>query len=131
METIPDSFRDLLTANFATLATVGKWGGPQQSIVWFLAEEDAVRLSLNATRLKTDNLARNPNCSLLIPDPQNNYRYLELRGRAELEPDPDYVFADKVGAKYGSDLRQNDLPGDKRVVATIVVDRARGYPSSD
>ena len=38
METIPDSFRDLLTAEFATLATVGKWGGPHQSIVWFLAE---------------------------------------------------------------------------------------------
>jgi PPOX class probable F420-dependent enzyme len=131
METIPDSFRDLLTANFATLATVGKWGGPHQSIVWFLAEGDVVRLSLNSTRLKTDNLARNPNCSLLITDPENSYRYLELRGRAELEPDPDYVFADKVGAKYGSDLRQNDNPGDKRVVATIVVDRARGYPSND
>jgi PPOX class probable F420-dependent enzyme len=131
METIPDSFRDLLTANFATLATVGKWGGPQQSIVWFLAEGDVVRLSLNSSRLKTDNLARNPNCGLLITDPENSYRYLELRGRAELEPDPDYVFADKVGAKYGSDLRKNDLPGDKRVVATIVVDRARGYPSND
>jgi PPOX class probable F420-dependent enzyme len=131
MATIPDSFRDLLTANFATLATVGKWGGPHQSIVWFLAEGDAVRLSLNTSRLKTDNLARNPNCSLLITDPENSYRYLELRGRAELEPDPDYTFATKLGAKYGSDLHRNDLPGDKRVVATIVVDRARGYPSKD
>ena len=28
-----------------------------------------------------------------------------LRGDAEVSPDPDYVFADKVGAKYGSDLR--------------------------
>ena len=36
METIPDSFRDLLTAEFATLATVGKWGGPtsQSSGSW-------------------------------------------------------------------------------------------------
>ena len=103
-------------------------GRPQQSIVWFLAEGDVVRLSLNSSRQKTDNLARNPACSLLITDPKNSYRYLELRGRAKLEPDPDYTFADKVGAKYDSDLRQNDLPGDKRVVVTIVVDRARGYP---
>jgi PPOX class probable F420-dependent enzyme len=130
METIPDSFRDLLSAEFATLATIGKWGNPHQSIVWFLAEGDDVKLSLNTTRLKTDDLARNPACSLLIADPKNDYRYLELRGKAKLEPDPDYAFADKVGAKYGTDLRENDRPGDKRVVVTILVDRARGYPEA-
>lgn len=131
MENIPEAFRDLLSAEFATLATVGKWGGPHQSIVWFLAEGDEVKLSLNSSRLKTDNLARDPACSLLITDPKNNYRYIELRGKAKLEPDPDYAFADKVGAKYGADLREHDRPGDKRLVATIVVDRARGYPETD
>jgi PPOX class probable F420-dependent enzyme len=131
MESIPDSFRDLLTAEFATLATVGKWGGPHQSIVWFLAEGDVVKLSLNSSRQKTDNLGRNPLCSLLITDPKNSYRYLELRGRAKLEPDPDYTFANKVGAKYNSNLRDHDLPGDKRLVVTIEVDRARGYPADD
>jgi PPOX class probable F420-dependent enzyme len=130
MENIPDSFRDLLSAEFATLATVGKWGGPHQSIVWFLADGDDVKLSLNSSRLKTDNLARNPACSLLITDPKNSYRYLELRGKATLQPDPDYTFADKVGNKYGSNLRDHDRPGDKRVVVTINVDRARGYPES-
>jgi PPOX class probable F420-dependent enzyme len=130
MAKIPESFRDLLTAEFATLATVGKWGGPHQSIVWFLAEGDDVRLSLNTSRLKTDNLARNPACSLLIPDPKNSYRYLELRGKATLEPDPDNKFAAKVGAKYGSNILEYDKPGDKRVVASIAVDRARGYPEA-
>ena len=47
------------------------------------------------------------------------YRYLELRGDAEISPDPDYVFADKVGAKYGSDLRAHDRPGQTRYVVTI------------
>ena len=131
MENIPDSFRDLLAAEFATLATVGKWGGPHQSIVWFLAEGDVVKLSLNSSRLKTDNLFRNPACSLLITDPKNSYRYLELRGKAQMEQDPDYSFADKVGAKYGSDLRDHDLPGDKRVAVTLLVDRARGYQPGD
>ena len=49
----------------------------------------------------------------------NPYRYLELRGDADITPDDDYVFADKVGAKYGSDLREHDEPGVSRVVVTI------------
>ncbi len=129
MQSIPDSFRDLLTAEFATLATVGRYGGPHQSIVWFLAEGDVVKLSLNSSRQKTDNLLRNPACSLLITDPKDTYRYLELRGQAKIEPDPDYTFADKVGAKYGANLRDHDLAGDKRFVITVLADRARGYPA--
>jgi PPOX class probable F420-dependent enzyme len=131
MALIPGSYRDLLTADFATLATVGKSGRPQQSIVWFLAEDGVVRLSLNASRQKLINLLGNPACSLLITDPKNAYRYIELRGSVEIEPDPDYTFADKVGAKYGSDLRERDRPGEKRYVVTLVVDRARGWGGAD
>ncbi|HXW80634.1 MAG TPA: PPOX class F420-dependent oxidoreductase [Acidimicrobiales bacterium] len=131
MQSIPVSSRDLLRADFATLATVGRFGGPHQSIVWFLAEGDTVKLSLNSARQKTDNLLRNPACSILITDPKNSHRYLELRGQAKLEPDPDYAFADKVGAKYSANLRDSDRPGDKRFVVTILVDRARAYPTND
>jgi hypothetical protein len=54
-----------------------------------------------------------------VLDP-SGYRYLEVRGDATLEPDPDYAFADRVGAKYGgADLRANDGPGESRVVVTI------------
>ncbi|MGH9105811.1 MAG: PPOX class F420-dependent oxidoreductase [Acidimicrobiales bacterium] len=126
MQPIPASYRDLLGAEFATLATVGTSGRPQQSTVWFLAEGDEVRLSLNDSRQKTINLQHNPAVSVLVTDPTTNYRYLELRGRAKVEPDPDYVFADKVGAKYGADLRQHDRPGEHRVVVTIAAERARG-----
>ena len=116
MEIIPDSFRDLLTADFATLATVGKSGGPQQSIVWFLAEDDVVRLSFNGSRQKRINLfAATPPAASLSRTLRTAYRYIELRGSARDRAGPDYTFADKVGAKYGSDLRQHDLPGDKSV----------------
>ena len=47
------------------------------------------------------------------------YRYLELRGDAEVTPDDDYAFADKVGAKYNSDPRQHDQPGQSRVKVVI------------
>jgi PPOX class probable F420-dependent enzyme len=121
--TIPDSHRDLLETNqVVVLATNGADGYPQVSAVWFLAEDDGtVRLSLNTTRQKTKNLVSNPDATLFFFDPANPYRTLEIRSRAKVEPDPDYAFADRIGAKYGgADLRQNDGPGASRVVVSFV-----------
>ncbi len=117
--TIPENYRDLLSAEVATLSTIGPDGRPQSSEVWFLAEGDTVSISLNSSRQKMKNLLAHPAASLLILDLGMPYRYLELRGDTEISPDPDYVFADKVGAKYGSDLRAHDRPGQTRYVVTI------------
>jgi PPOX class probable F420-dependent enzyme len=115
----PDTHRDLLEAKFATLATLGKDGGPQLTEVWFLFDDGQVKISLNDSRLKTRNLVARPQCSLFILDLENPFRYLDVRGTARIEPDDDYAFADRVGAKYGADLREHDGPDDKRVIATI------------
>jgi PPOX class probable F420-dependent enzyme len=125
--TIPDSHRDLLDAQFATLATIGGDGYPQVSVLWFLAEDDTIRLSLNTARQKTKNLQRNPALGLIILDMANPYRYLEIRGDAEFEPDPDYAFADKLGAKYQSDLRERDNPGETRIIVTVRPRRVRAW----
>ena len=117
---IPDSHRDLLEGDFATLATVGVDGYPQVSEVWFLAEGDQVALSLNTARQKVKNLEAEPACTVLLLDLQNPYRYLEIRGTAAVEPDDDRAFAEQVGAKYDADLREHDAPGDRRVVVRIV-----------
>jgi PPOX class probable F420-dependent enzyme len=119
MPEIPASHRDLLDGEFATLATVGQDGRPQVSEVWFLAEGDTVSLSLNTSRQKTKNLTANPAVNLFLLDLGSAYRYLELRGDAEVTADDGYEFADKVAAKYSSDLRAHDRPGDKRVKVTI------------
>lgn len=119
MTSIPESHRDLLDTQVATLATVGPDGRPQLSELWFLADGEDIRLSLNTARQKVKNLQRDPACTLFVLDLANPYRYLELRGDAELAPDPDYAFADRVGAKYHADLRDNDGPGESRVVVTI------------
>jgi PPOX class probable F420-dependent enzyme len=119
MTAIPDSHRDLLDTDVATLATVGPDGRPQVSAVWFVADGDTVRISLNTTRQKTRNLQANPACTLFILDCQNPYRYLELRGDAEVQPDDDYAFAHQVGAKYDSDVRLHDGPGESRIVVTL------------
>jgi PPOX class probable F420-dependent enzyme len=120
MPTIPDSHRDLLDAPVATLATIGPDGRPQLSAVWFLAEGDTVRLSLNTTRQKTKNLTARPKVNLFILDTANPARYLELRGDATVAPDDDYAFADTISPKYGGiDVRMMDKPGEHRVVVTV------------
>jgi PPOX class probable F420-dependent enzyme len=116
---IPDSHKDLLGAQVGVLGTIGASGRPQLSATWFLAEDGTVKISLNTARQKVKNLRANPKASFLIIDPANPFKYVELRGEAEIAPDDDYAFADKVGAKYGADLRTMDKPGEVRVVVTI------------
>jgi PPOX class probable F420-dependent enzyme len=121
MTTIPESHRDLLKADVAVLATHGHDGYPQATAIWFLLDEDGIlKLSLNTSRQKTRNLRRHPECTLFIFDPATPYRTLEIRAKAAIAPDPDYLFADKIGRKYGGfDLRANDRPGESRVVVTL------------
>ena len=119
MTAIPDSHRDLLDLPVASLATVGSDGRPQVSAVWFLAEDDAVRVSLNSTRQKTKNLLRNPVVNLFILDLANPFRYLELRGDAELTLDEGYAFAERLVPKYGMNPKTFDQPGESRYVVTL------------
>jgi PPOX class probable F420-dependent enzyme len=118
--TIPESHADLLDAPQATVATVGPDGRPQLSSVWFLAEDGQVRLSLHSNRQKTKNLQANPVIGVHIQDAANPVRYLEVRGDARIEPDDDYAFADRLGAKYGgADLRAMDAGQGRRFVVTV------------
>ena len=120
MVTIPESHADLLQADTAILATIGSGEYPQVTALWFLRDEDGlVKLSLNTSRQKVKNLREHPACTLFILDPANAYRTLEIRAQAELNPDDDYSLADKVGRKYGADLRTMDQPGQRRVVVTL------------
>lgn len=117
---IPESHTYLLDTDVATLATIGPDGRPQLSAVWFLVEDGTFRVSMNDSRQKLKNLRANAGVNLFVLDKENPGRYLEVRGDATLEADPDYVFADKVGAKYGgADLRTFDQPGQSRVTVTI------------
>jgi PPOX class probable F420-dependent enzyme len=116
----------LLDGQFATLATIGPDGRPQLSEVWFVAEDDTISLSLNTSRQKTKNLLANPAANLFLLDLAVPYRYLEIRGDAEISADDDYSFADRLGAKYHADLRVHDQPGQSRVKVIIRPVRVNG-----
>src|SRR4051794_29820664 len=110
MAQVPESHRDLLDAQVATLATIDGDGLPQLTEVWFLHDGDELKFSLNSARSKTKHLQARPGCSALILDLANPYRYIEFRGRARIEEDGDLAFAKKLGEKYGTEFWQHDEP---------------------
>ena len=132
MMTVPESHRDLLNADTAILATVGQDGYPQVTALWFLYDGGKVKLSLKPERQKVKNLQKHDECAFFVLDRANPLRTLEIRGRAEISPDDDYTFADKLGRKYSADLRQMDGPGGRRIVITLepikinAIDLSRG-----
>jgi PPOX class probable F420-dependent enzyme len=121
MTPFPESHQDLLNAPVGMLATIGHDGYPQVTALWFLFDDGGtIRLSLNTTRQKVKNLQAHPECTFFILDTANPYRTLEVRARAEINPDGDYAFAKKLGAKYGgADLSSNDRPGETRAVVSL------------
>ncbi|MDE3077100.1 MAG: PPOX class F420-dependent oxidoreductase [Chloroflexota bacterium] len=121
MASFPESHRHLVeAAGTAILATNGKSGHPQvTAVAYFLDDDGELNISLNTTRQKTKNLMANPKCTLFLLDPANSGRWLEVRADVELAPDPDFAFAAKAGAKYGTNFHNHDRPGETRVIVTL------------
>ena len=121
MDHHPPIPRDIIErSQIVTMSTLGPGGEPQVTAMWFLWEDGALQISLNAERQKSKNLMRDPRVSAFFVDPENPYRTIEIRGRAEILPDSEYQLADRVGAKYGADLRLMDQAGGSRIAVTIV-----------
>ena len=128
MTQIPESHLDLLTnGQVVLLTTLGPQGEPQCTALWFLYEDGVLRMSINESRQKLKNLRRDPRASAFFLDPANPYRTLELRGTAEIHADPGFVFADRVGAKYHSDLRKMDKAGESRPMVTFVIENVHTF----
>jgi PPOX class probable F420-dependent enzyme len=82
---IPESHRDLLTRPIhGVLTTMMSDGQPQSSLVWCDEDGECARLNTTRERQKGRNMQANPKVSLLIVDPQDTSRYIEIRGEAEL-----------------------------------------------
>lgn len=81
---IPESHRDLLDGPvIAALATLMPDGSPQVTPVWCSYDGTYVIVNGTADRQKHKNMAERPQVSLMLFDPQNQFRYLEVRGMVE------------------------------------------------
>jgi PPOX class probable F420-dependent enzyme len=121
-EIIPDEYRDLLERPLiADLATVREDGTPQVNPMWFAWDGEVIRFTHTNFRRKFRNLQANPAVAISIVDPENPYRYLEVRGVVErIEPDPTGAFyvelAKRYDAPWGSEAPK-DAPD--RVVVVV------------
>ncbi|MFF3227527.1 PPOX class F420-dependent oxidoreductase [Nocardia suismassiliense] len=101
---ISSSLTDILgKKGFAHLASLGPDGEPQSHPVWFAfdAAHGQLLVSTGTDRQKYRNVQRDPRVSVSILDPEDPYRYLEVRGRVvEIEPDPEKAFLDQLARKY-------------------------------
>jgi PPOX class probable F420-dependent enzyme len=122
MTVIPDAYIDLLDKPvFWHIATIGKDGKPQSTPVWAGWDGEHVKFSLTKGRAKFHNLTADPSIALSGLDPENSYRYLELRGKVvRVDDDSSNTFIDSMAKKYmGVDEYPFHQPGDERVVMVV------------
>jgi len=119
---IPEGYEDILESTaLAHVATIGPHGEPQCNPVWFDWDGEHVKVSQTKTRQKYQNLNRDRRIALSIVDPENPFRYLEIRGEVtRVEEDPNIDFISSMAKKYlGLDRYPYHQPGDERVVVFV------------
>jgi PPOX class probable F420-dependent enzyme len=117
---LPESHADLLARPlFAHLATVRPDGGPQSNVMWFVWDGARIRMTHTKKRQKFRNLQRDPRVALSIADPDDPYRFLEVRGVVEQVEDDDEVasFYRSLQERYDNVYDIHDAP--VRVIVTI------------
>jgi PPOX class probable F420-dependent enzyme len=83
-----------------------------------------VRLSTVTNRQKYKNLVADDRITVCVVQPDNLNRYVEIRGRAIVEPDPDRAFIDQIAVRYmDADRYPFDRPGDERVIITVIAEQ--------
>ncbi len=127
---IPESHQDLLadeTRALAFLATVMPDGSPQVTPVWFNVEEGELWINSARGRVKDRNMRARPHVALCISDPNDPYRYLQIRGRVvEITEEGAEEHIHRLSRKYtGQDW--NIPPGEVRVRYRIAIDHVSAY----
>lgn len=128
MDSIPSSHQDLLadeTRSFAYIATLMKDGSPQVTPIWFNTDGQYILVNSSKGRVKDRNMRARPRVAIVIADPRNPYRYVQVRGRVveitEIGAD-DHI--DALAYKYLSTLKYaGRTPGMVRITYKISPER--------
>jgi PPOX class probable F420-dependent enzyme len=125
---IPSQYLDLLQKPaFANLTTLMPDGSPQVSPVWCDFDGTHVIVNSAKNRQKDRNMRRDPRVALAIVDPQNPYRYLQVRGKVTTvtETGADDNI-EKLSQKYLGRAYPFRQPGEVRVLYRIEPEHASG-----
>jgi PPOX class probable F420-dependent enzyme len=121
-DVIPEKFRDLFNKKaFASLTTLMPDGSPQTTPVWCDSDGEHVIFNSARGRQKDRNVRRDPRVAMAIIDPDNPYRYLEIRGKVvEITEQGADTHIDKMAKKYlDKDKYPFRQPGEVRVMYKI------------
>jgi PPOX class probable F420-dependent enzyme len=119
---IPQEYQDLFRKKaFAHLATLLPDGRAQVTPVWVDFDGTHVLFNSARGRVKDRNVRRDPRVTLTIQDPDNPYRYLEVRGRvAEITESGADAHINKLSQKYtGNPVYPYRQPGEVRVLYKV------------
>lgn len=98
---IPESHLDLLTHPVhGVFTTMMPDGQPQSSLVWCDFDGEYACVNTSLERQKGRNMQRNPRVNLLIVDPEDTSRYLEIRGEIELVEAGALAHLDQITRQY-------------------------------
>ena len=128
MPWIPESHLDLIqdeTRAFGSLVTLMKDGSPQVTPVWF--NSDGIHIMVNSARgrVKDRNMRRDPRVALVIVDPQDPYRYIQIRGKViEITLQGAREHIDALSKKHtGRDRYTGGHLGEVRVIYKILPEK--------
>lgn len=129
---VPAELADLLNRPLvAALATQRPDGSLQCNPMWFAFDGETLRMSHTSTRQKIRNIEANPQVSLCIADPDNTFRYVELRGLVTaVDPDADAEFHRELRLRYGMD-HAFVADAAERVIITVVPTYIGGREMAD
>ncbi|MEE8401919.1 MAG: PPOX class F420-dependent oxidoreductase [Candidatus Hydrothermarchaeaceae archaeon] len=125
-DSIPENFKDLFEKKtFASLATIMPDGTPQVSPIWIDLDGNDVIVNSAKGRQKDKNMRERPMATISIQDPQNPYRYIEVRGKVvEVTEDGAEAHIDKMAKRYlGQDTYPYRQEGEVRVLYRIKPER--------
>jgi PPOX class probable F420-dependent enzyme len=118
--------RLFLEPNFATVGTLNPDGSAQLTIVWIDWDGEFVLFNTAAGRAKPRNLERDPRVSVLVLDREDGYRWVAVRGAAELTTDAADEHIDMLARKYTGKGWQ-PKPGEQRLVVRFRPEHVSAY----
>ena len=119
---IIDKYSDLFKKKaFANLGTLMKDGSPQVTPVWCDYDGKHIRVNSARGRVKDLNIRRDPRVALAVVDPENPYRYIEVRGKVvEITEKGADDHINSLSNKYlGNPVYPFRQPGEVRVLYKI------------
>jgi PPOX class probable F420-dependent enzyme len=132
MRNIPESHQDLLADEkkaFVYLATLMKDGTPQVTPVWFNTDGTYILINSAEGRLKDKNMRSRPQVALVIADPDDPYRYLQIRGQVieyTLEGAEEHI--DTLNLKYrGNPNYPNHRANQHRVIYKVLPEKVDAH----